>query len=212
MMSDRTQVHRSPHKQNFDPALAKSIIQRAIVAHVGISVDGQPYVLPVACAPYKDELLLHGSNASRMFKTLMDGAPACITITHVDGLVLARSSYESSMHYQSLMALGVGRNLEGDEKIDALDVLTEHLSPERLQELRKSLDQEVNATSIVAFPLTEISVKISNGQPKDKEMDLDSDLWAGILPIERKYGVAIPADNLRPGIALPDNIATWIAG
>ena len=211
-MSERTEVHRSPHKQNHDPEVAKSIISRALVAHVAISVDGQPFALPVACAPFKDELLLHGSNASRLFKALMDGTPACVTITHVEGLVLARSSYESSMHYQSLLALGSARLISEGEKRPALQALTAHLFPQRPSELRQSTEQEVNATSIVAFPLNEISVKVSHGQPKDKDFDMDSDIWAGILPIKVSYGQPIPADNLRPGIPVPDYIATWVAG
>jgi len=211
-MSERTEVHRSPHKQNHDPEVAKSIISRALVAHVAIAVDGQPFALPVACAPYKDELLLHGSNASRLFKALMDGTPACVTITHIEGLVVARSSFESSMHYQSLMALGSARMISEDEKRPALEALTEHLFPQRLSELRQSTVQEVSATSIVAFPLKEISVKVSNGQPKDTDTDLSSDIWAGILPINTSYGEPIPADNLRPGIPIPDYIATWVVG
>ncbi len=211
-MSDRTKVHRSPHKQNFDPQLAQSIIDRAIIAHVGITVDGQTYVLPVACAPFKGELLLHGSNASRMFKALMDGASACITITHLKGLVLARSSFESSMHYESLMALGKGRTLEADEKLAALDALTDHLFPGRRKELRKSLTQEVLATSIVAFPLNEISVKISDGDPVDNEMDADADVWAGVLPMKIIYTTPVAAQNLKPGIPIPEYIATWIPG
>ena len=212
MMSKRTEVQRSPHKQTHDPEVAASIISRALVAHVAIAVDGQPFALPVACAPYKDELLLHGSNASRRFKALMDGTPACVTITHIEGLVVARSSFESSMHYQSLMALGSARLIGEDEKRPALQALTEHLFPQRPTELRESTVQEVSATSIVAFPLNEISVKVSNGQPKDKDIDMDSDIWAGILPIKTSYGEPIPADNLRPGIPVPDYIATWVVG
>ena len=212
MMSERTEVHRSPHKQNHDSDVAQSIIARALVAHVAIAVDGQPFALPVACAPYKDELLLHGSNASRLFKALMDGTPACVTITHIEGLVVARSSFESSMHYQSLMALGSARMISEDEKRQALEALTEHLFQQRLTQLRQSTEQEVSATSIVAFPLNEISVKVSNGQPKDKDGDLESDIWAGILPIKTSYGEPIPADNLRPGIPIPDYIATWVVG
>ena len=211
-MSDRTKVHRSPHKESFDPAVARSIVERALVANVAIVVDGQPYSIPVACSPYGDELLLHGSTASRLFKLLSDGAPACLTITHVNGLVLARSSFESSMHYESLMALGSARIVEGNEKVSALDILTDHLFPQRRGELRASTEKEIKATTILAFPLSEISVKVSNGQPDDLESDLDSDVWAGILPIKTQYGVAIPADNLRPGLPIPDYIATWVIG
>lgn len=208
-MTKRTKVHRTPQKQVFDPEVARAIIARAIVAHVAITFHGQPYTLPLACAPYGDELLLHGSNASRLFKELLDGTPACVTITHIDALVLARSSFESSMHYQSLMALGSAREIEEDEKRRALQALTDHLFPERRAELRKSTEKEINATAIVAFPLTEISIKVSNGQPNDSGLDLDSDIWAGILPLTLTYGVPIAADNLRPEISVPDYITRW---
>ncbi len=209
MATDRTKVHRAPHKQVFDPAVARRILERAIIAHVAIVVDGQPYALPVSCARYGDELLLHGSPASRLFKTLAEGAPACVTVTLIDGLVLARSSFESSMHYQSLMAFGCARLLTDDEKRSALEALTDHLFPERRSDLRESTEKEIGATTIVAFPLSEISIKVSAGQPDDPESDLESNIWAGILPITSTYGTPIPALNLRSGINAPEYIARW---
>lgn len=209
MTTARTKVHRAPHKQVFDPAAARRILERAIIAHVAICIDGQPYALPVSCAPYGDELLIHGSAASRLFKELAAGASACVTVTLVDGLVLARSAFESSMHYQSLMAFGSARLIDGDEKSAALEVLTDHLFPERRSELRESTEKEVNATTIVAFPLKEVSVKVSAGQPDDPESDLASNVWAGILPITSTYCAPIPAVNLRPGIKTPDYISRW---
>lgn len=209
MTTARTKVHRAPHKQVFDPAAARRILERAVIAHVAICVDGQPYALPVSCAPYGDELLIHGSPASRLFKELTAGTPACVTVTLVDGLVLARSAFESSMHYQCLMAFGSARLLEGEEKSAALEVLTDHLFPERRSELRESTEKEVNATTIVAFPLTEISIKVSTGQPDDPESDLESNVWAGIIPITSTYCAPVPAANLRPGIKTPDYISRW---
>jgi nitroimidazol reductase NimA-like FMN-containing flavoprotein (pyridoxamine 5'-phosphate oxidase superfamily) len=208
-MTERTEVHRAPHKQIFDVEVARAIVARAIVAHVAITVDYQPYVIPLACAPYGMELLLHGSTASRVFKTLASGAPACVTITHVDGLVLARSSFESSMHYQSLMALGRARLIDENEKRPALQALTDHLFPQRRAELRKSTENEIKATSIVAFPLTEISVKVSSGEPDDPESDLESDVWAGVVPLKISYGTPVAAKNLRPHIAVPSYINNW---
>jgi uncharacterized protein len=209
MKADRTKVHRAPQKQVFEPAAARRILERAIIAHVAITVDDQPYCLPVSCAPFGDELLMHGSVASRLFKALSEGAPACVTITLVDALVLARSSFESSMHYQSLMAFGQARLLDDGEKGPALQALTDHLFPERRSELRVSTEKELRATTIVAFPLNEISIKISNGQPDDPESDLGSNVWAGILPIVTTYGPPLPANNLRSGIPIPDYISRW---
>lgn len=114
---DRTKVRRSPQKQTHDQRVIQEIISRAIIAHVAIAVDGQPFAIPVACAPYGQELLLHGSTASRLFKVLAEGAPACVTITHLQALVLAASAFDSSMHYQSLMAFGAARVLDSDEKV-----------------------------------------------------------------------------------------------
>ena len=209
MGSDRTKVRRAPHKQVFEPGEVRRILDRAIVAHVAVTDQNQPYCLPVACAPFGEELLLHGSTASRLFKSLASGTPACVTITLVDALVLARSAFESSMHYESLMALGKARSLEGQEKRTALCALTAHLFPERVNELRDSTEQELKATSVLAFPLNEISIKISNGQPDDAESDLDSDVWAGIVPVSTNYGTPISADNLKSGIIVPEYISRW---
>lgn len=209
METDRTKVHRAPHKQVYEPAVARRIMERAIVAHVAVSIDGQPYCLPVACAPFGGELLIHGSTASRLFKTLSEGALACVTITHVSGLVLARSSFESSMHYESLMAFGKARLLSNEEKRPALQALTDHLFPNRRSELRPSTEKEIKATTVLAFPLSEISLKVSDGQPDDPESDLGAEIWAGVLPITSSYGTPIPADNLRVGIAAPEYISGW---
>ena len=209
MGTDRTRVRRAPHKQVFEPEAARRILERAIIAHVAVVIDGAPFSLPVACAPFNDELLLHGSTASRLFKVLMDGAPACVSITLIDALVLARSSFESSMHYQSLIAFGSARALNDGEKLPALMALTDHLFPERRAELRPSTEKEIKATAVLAFPLTEISIKVSNGQPDDPESDLNSDVWAGILPITSHYGLPKPAENLRTGIPIPEYISRW---
>lgn len=209
MTTARTKVHRAPHKQVFDPAVARRILERAIIAHVAICVDGQPHALPVSCAPYGDELLIHGSPASRLIKELAAGAPACVTVTLVDGLVLARSAFESSMHYQSLMTFGSARVLSDQEKGPALEALTDHLFPERRGDLRESTEKELNATTVLAFPLTEISIKVSAGEPDDPESDLGSDVWAGTLPITSIYGAPMPAANLREGIDPPEYISRW---
>ena len=209
MAIDRTKIHRAPQKQVYEPEAVRRILGRAIIAHAAIAIDGQPFCLPVACAPFGDELLLHGSTASRLFKVLSDGAPACITVTLVDALVLARSTFESSMHYQSLMAFGSARVLSEEEKRPALQALSDHLFPERRAELRKSTEKEIKATSVLAFPLTEISVKVSAGQPDDPESDLEAEVWAGILPITSTYGTPAPAENLRAGIPLPEYIQRW---
>ncbi|MDP1719813.1 MAG: pyridoxamine 5'-phosphate oxidase family protein [Candidatus Nanopelagicaceae bacterium] len=209
MGTDRTKVRRSPDKQVDDPEILRAILARAIIAHVGIAIDGQPFVIPVACAPFKDELLLHGSTASRLFKTLATGTPACVSITLVDALVLARTSFDSSMRYHSLMAFGKARVIEMDEKVAALEALTDHLLPERAIELRQSNEQEIKATSILAFPLSEISIKVSKSVVDDAKTELETNIWAGIVPLSSDYELPIPAQDLRPGISVPEYISRW---
>ncbi|MBC7464043.1 MAG: pyridoxamine 5'-phosphate oxidase family protein [Actinobacteria bacterium] len=204
-----THLHRSPHKQTSDPLIVKEIISRAILAHVAIVVQDQPFCIPVACAPYENELLLHGSTASRLFKVLASGAPACVSITNIQALVLAASAFDSSMHYQSLMAFGSARVIEGDKKALALNALTDHLFPERRQELRESSPKELLATSVLAFPLDEISVKVSAGIP-DLSSDLAaSSLWVGVLPISSQYGKANPVSGLASNAEVPAYISRW---
>ncbi len=205
-----TPIKRSPHKGSANREDLLDILKRSRVAHVAID-DGGPVVIPVAVSPWHDgsELLLHGSTASRLFKKLSEGAPACVSLTILDALVLARSSFESSMHYKSLIAFGSAHSLEGPEKEEALIALTEHLFPERSQELRPSTEKELKATSILSFPLDDYTVKVSNGEPKDPEEDLSLPVWAGIVPIHQVIGEPRAAKNLDPKIPAPDYIKRW---
>ncbi|MTA01211.1 MAG: pyridoxamine 5'-phosphate oxidase family protein, partial [Actinobacteria bacterium] len=151
--TERTKVKRVPHKAATDTAALYDLLDQSLVAHVGIVEDGQPFVLPVVAARVGDQLLLHGSSASRLMKTIASGAPICVTLTILDGLVLARSAFESSMNYRSAMILGKARALEGQEKLDAFLHLTEKLFPERSKELRLTTEQESKATLMVSMPL-----------------------------------------------------------
>ncbi len=205
-----TPIKRSPHKESHDPQLVRELLRRSRVAHVAID-DGGPVVIPVALGTWRNasELLLHGSTASRLFRKLSEGVPACVSIATLDALVLARSSFESSMHYSSLVAFGSARNLEGEEKLEAIIAITEHLFPERSVELRPSTEKELKATSILAFPLDDFTLKVSNGEPKDPEEDLSLPVWAGIVPIKEVIGTPRAAKNLDPKIPVPDYITRW---
>ncbi len=209
MGTERTKVRRATHKQVDDHVTLKAILARAIIAHAAISIENQPFVLPVACAPFRDELLLHGSTASRLFKALSSGVPACVNITLVDALVLARTSFDSSMNYHSLVAFGSARVIADEEKLAALNALTEHLFPGRSGELRDSSLKEMKATSVLAFPLDEISIKVSNGYVNDAESEPNTDIWAGVLPISSVYGEPTPSEDLKPGIKIPEYISHW---
>jgi nitroimidazol reductase NimA-like FMN-containing flavoprotein (pyridoxamine 5'-phosphate oxidase superfamily) len=203
-------VRRLPEKQAHDRAALDQVLDAALVAHVGlVGADGAPYVLPMACARDGDVLLLHGSTGSRLLRALADGTPLCATVTRLDGLVLARSAFESSMHYRSAMVLGRGRALGGEEKERALDVLVDHLMPGRRAELRRSTAKELAATLVLAVPLAEWSVKVSDGPPEDDPADLDAPVWAGTVPLRPAYGEPVPAPDLSPGTEVPGYVREW---
>jgi uncharacterized protein len=208
----RTRIKRVPDKEVTDRARAYAILDAGFVAHVAVETDGQPYVVPVAYARRGDEVIFHGSSASRLFKTLAAGQPTCLTVTLLDGMVLARSLFESSMHYRTVMVLGQARQLEGQEEFDALLDLSEHLLPGRSQDARLPLPQELKATITLALLLDEISVKVGSGPPEDVPEDLsDPDLtaiWAGYVPLVECFGEPV-ADELAATIPIPDYIRHW---
>lgn len=208
----RTRVRRLPDKAVTDRDTAYAILDAGLVAHVAVVTDGQPYVVPVGYARIGDEVIFHGSSASRLFTTLAAGAPTCLTVTLLDGLVLARSLFESSMHYRTVMALGTCRRLEGEAELAALLNLSEQLMPGRTSEARHPTAQELKATITLALPLDEISVKVSDGPPDDVDSDLVdpvySKIWAGYVPITESLGQPV-ADELAAGIPLPDYVERW---
>jgi uncharacterized protein len=207
---DRTAVRRLPEKQLHDRASLDAVLDAGRVAHVAVDDDqGQPYVIPVAYARDGDAVLFHGSTASRLFRTLAGGAPTCLTVTVLDGLVLARSLFESSMHYRSAMVLGSSAPLDGDAKLAGLERISQHLMPGRWADARQPNRKELAATLVLSLALTEWSVKVSAGPPDDAEDDLDLPVWAGVLPLLESYGVAAPAPDLRPGLELPGYVRDW---
>lgn len=211
-MTERTRVRRLPKKAVDDRAALYSILDSALIAHVAIVDGGQPYAPPIGCARDEDRLLFHGSTASRLFKTLSAGAPCCASITLLDAVVMARSAFESSMHYRSAMILGSCEELFGADKQRALDVITDHLLPGRLTELRRPTEQELKATSVLTLPLAEFSVKVSECEPDDPPEDLGSPVWAGIVPLTHVWGEPRAAANLAPGIPPPDYLDQWPTG
>ncbi len=199
-----TRFRRLREKGSKDFRLACGIIDAAKICHVGFAVDGQPYVLPMAMARDDRILLIHGSIASRLMKSLDASLPCCVTITHLDGLVLARSAFNSSMHYRSVMVFGVARAVtDFARKERGLNLLTEHLLPGRLADIRPSTRKEINATMLLALPLDTFTVKIGNGPPDDPVKDLESRAWAGVVPLQIKAGKPVPAPDLAEGIPVP---------
>ena len=208
----RTRVKRLPDKAVTDRSTAYAILDAGLVAHVAVVTDGQPYVVPVGYARVGDDVIFHGSSASRLFTTLATGTPTCLTVTLLDGLVLARSLFESSMHYRTVMAIGTCRRLEGEEEVRALLDLSERLMPGRTSEARHPAPQELKATLTLALPLDEISVKVGDGPPDDVDSDLVdpvySRIWAGWVPITESFGEPV-ADELAEGIPVPDYVTRW---
>jgi uncharacterized protein len=208
--SERTQIKRLPERAVRERSALHAIIDDAHVAHVGIvDEQGQPFVLPVACARDGESLLLHGSAASRLFRALGRGVPVCATVTHLDGLVLARSAFESSMNYRSAVVLGVAHLLEGQEKRDALDTITDHLLPGRRADLRPTQPQEEKATAVARLPLAECSVKIRQGGPEDPQEDLDLPIWAGVVPFSVTRGHPVPDPTMPSDIPVPAYLNDW---
>lgn len=210
--SPRTRVRRLAENAVTDRDQAYAILDAGLVAHVAVITDGQPFVVPVGYARRGDEVIIHGSSASRLFKTLATGTPTCLTVTLLDGLVLARSLFESSMNYRTVMVLGTPRLLEGEEELAALLDLSDYLMPGRAADARQPLAQELKATITLALPLDEISVKVSEGPPEDVPEDLVdpiySRIWAGHVPIVESFGAPI-ADELAADIPVPAYVTSW---
>ncbi|NJP35000.1 pyridoxamine 5'-phosphate oxidase family protein [Micromonospora thermarum] len=200
----RTRVRRFPDLAVHERATLHAVLDAGRVAHLAIVDGGQPYALPVAYARDGDRVLVHGSTGSRLFRHLAAGAPACLTVTLLDGLVLARSAFESSMNYRCAMVLGTLAALDGDDKLRGLEQLSEHLLPGRWSVIRPPSAKELAATLVLALPLTECSVKISAGPPEDPAEDLDRAVWAGVVPVVESLGTPEPDPALRFDLAPPE--------
>jgi nitroimidazol reductase NimA-like FMN-containing flavoprotein (pyridoxamine 5'-phosphate oxidase superfamily) len=199
-----TKFRREADRGSHDYELACAVLDAGKVCHVGFTLDGQTYVIPMAYARMDGSLLIHGSVASRVMKTLASGAPCCVTVTHFDGLVYARSTFNSSMNYRSTMVFGSAREITDlDEKRKSIQALVDHLMPGRRADLRKSTLKELNATTLLSIPIETFSTKCRTGPPNDKNADLDAPVWAGVLPLGLVAGEPVDAPDLLPGIERP---------
>jgi nitroimidazol reductase NimA-like FMN-containing flavoprotein (pyridoxamine 5'-phosphate oxidase superfamily) len=210
--SERARVRRAPARADYDRATIDAILDEGLVAHLGFAVGGQPYVIPTLHARVGDEVFIHGSAASRMVTMLGAGLPACLTVTLIDGLVLARSAFHHSMNYRSVVVLGSARFVEGpDERAAALEAFTEKLLPGRWDEVRPPTRQELKGTRVLALPLDESSAKVRSGGPVDDAEDYARDTWAGVVPLRLTPGDAEPDDALRDGIPTAPSVTDWLA-
>jgi nitroimidazol reductase NimA-like FMN-containing flavoprotein (pyridoxamine 5'-phosphate oxidase superfamily) len=208
--SDRVRVRRLPDRAVYDPARVHAILDEALVCHVGFVVDGQPFVIPTIHARVEDRLYFHGSAASRMLRALKDGVPVAVTVTLVDGLVLARSAFHHSMNYRSVVALGTAREVsDPEEKRAALDAIVEHVVPGRTAEVRPPSANELKATLVLCLPLEEVSAKVRTGPPLDDEEDYALPCWAGVIPLRLEPGAPVDDPRLAAGIEAPAGVRSY---
>jgi nitroimidazol reductase NimA-like FMN-containing flavoprotein (pyridoxamine 5'-phosphate oxidase superfamily) len=203
----RTTLRRLPKRGSFERRVVYEILDEGFVCHVGFVASGQPFVIPTAYGRVGDEIYFHGARASRMLKTLSEGADVCLTVTLVDGLVLARSAFHHSINYRSVVVFGRARVVESDEeKNAALASFTNHIVPARWDEVRPPNTQELNATLVLALPLSEASAKVRTGPPIDDEEDYELPIWAGVLPLQTVAGDVIPDPRLPSGMKPSESV------
>ena len=209
-ITERSQLRRLPRRGFHDPEIIRGILDASFVAHTGFSVEDQPFVIPTLFGREGDKLYMHGSAASRTVRHLATGVAACVNVTIVDGLVLARSAFHHSMNYRSVVAFGTARMIEErDRKNHALRVISEHLIRGRWEQVRQPTDQELKATSVLEFSIEEASAKIRTGPPLDDEEDYALSMWAGVLPLKLVSEKPIPDSRLAHGISVPGYVGHY---
>lgn len=202
--TERTTLKRLPKRGVYDRDIVYGILDEGFICHVGFAVDGGPFVIPTGYARVDDQLYIHGSQVSRMLRTLAEGVDVCVTVTLVDGLVLARSAFHHSMNYRSVVIFGRAAIVEQREaKLAALLAFSEHVLPGRWDEVRVPYEQELKATTVLSVPLIEVSAKVRSGPPLDDEEDYALNVWAGVIPLQVVAGEPISDPRLPEGIEPP---------
>ena len=206
----RTRVVREPDRAVYDREAVYEILDEGFLCHVGFNLDSQPFVIPTSYGRLVDNLYIHGSAASRMLRHLDSGIPVCVTVTLLDGLVLARSIFNHSMNYRSVIILGTATAVQNPvEKLEALRLLSEHILPGRWAESRYPNERELKATSVLRVPITEFSAKVRQGPPIDDEEDYAFQTWAGVIPLETVAREPIADARCVAGIALPAYVSGY---
>lgn len=207
----RTRVVREADRAVYDRETAYRILDEGFLCHVGFSIDGQPYVIPTSYGRQDANLYIHGSAASRMLRQMKDGVPVCITVTLLDGLVLARSIFNHSMNYRSVVILGKASLVDDpEEKLAALRVLSDHILPGRWGDIRQPNDRELKATSVLRLPIEEFSAKVRTGPPIDDDDDMNFPTWAGVIPLEMKAGAPINDPKLDQNVEVPIYVRAYL--
>ncbi len=208
---NKNRVKRRPDRGHYDTATIYQIIDESMLCHIGFVQDGQPFVIPALHARKDDQLLVHGASASRLLKHIQEGNAVSVSITIIDGIVLAKTVFNQSVNYRSVVVFGKGRLIEDeDEKIQALEHLTERLMPGVWEAARKPSTTELKATSIVSISIESASAKILSGSPKDDLEDQGLPAWAGVLPIRQVIGAPIGADYTDNSTPIPDYVTNYI--
>jgi nitroimidazol reductase NimA-like FMN-containing flavoprotein (pyridoxamine 5'-phosphate oxidase superfamily) len=208
--TEKTKLHRLPKRGVFDRETIYRVLDEAFICHIGFTVDEQPYVIPTGFARVGDKLLIHGSAASRMMRALAWEIDVCVTVTLIDGLVLARSAFHHSMNYRSVVVMGKAKIIQDEaEKNDALRAFTDHIVPGRWAEVRWPTPLELKATTVLSLPIEEASAKVRSGDPVDDDEDHAMDVWAGVLPLQQSPGPPIPDAKLKDGINVPSYVKNY---
>lgn len=211
-LTGKNRVRRVPERGIYEREVVYEIVDRALIGHVGFAVDGEPFVIPTLIARQDDQILLHGATSSRLMRHIQSGAPLCIAITHVDGLVLARSIFHHSVNYRSAVLFGAGKFIEERAaKMEALRLFSDRLIPGRWEDARPPNDVELKATAIASVDIDLASAKIRTGPPGDDKEDYELPVWAGVLPLHQLFGEPVPDAQLDPAIGIPDYLQKFIS-
>lgn len=204
-----TRVKRLPERGRYDRATVHAILDQGFICHVGYVIDGSPVVTPTSYWREADHVYFHGSSASRMLRSLgTGGVRCCLTVTHTDGMVLARSAFHHSINYRSVMLFGTAERVDDEApKRRALEAFVERLYPGRWATLRAMTTQELKGTTVMRLELDEVSAKVRSGPPKDEEEDYQLPIWAGVIPLVTRPGPPEPDPRLVPGVPVPDHVA-----
>ncbi len=209
-VTERTNIKRLPSRGHYERELIYQILDEGLVCHVGFAVDGQPFVIPTAYGRVSDRLYIHGSPASRMLRSLQAGIKVCVTVTILDGLVLARTAFHHSMNYRSVVIFGTATTVQDTEqKLEALRAFTEHVIPQRWAEVRQPNRQELQGTLVLSLSLDEASAKVRTGPPNDEEADYNIPVWAGIIPLKLTASTPIADSRLQEGVTLPSYLENY---
>ena len=212
-LTERTKLKRLPKRGSYDHEVVYGILDEGFVCHVAFTIEGRPVVIPTGYARIDGRLYIHGSQASRMLRTLADGVDVCVAVTLVDGLVLARSAFHHSINYRSVVIFGRAQLVEDDEqKLAALFAFSEHVVPGRWNDVREPTQQEMKATTVLALELSEVSAKVRTGPPIDDEEDYSLPVWAGVIPLKMVAGVAVNDPRLPEGIEPPLYVTNYKRG